>query len=338
MSFSKPRETTKNPASRFVDWKGGFDQGFFQYFDKEKGGKGENVKFDLGEFIVLDNDLFSITGYDEPNKSAIISNEVRTIEDTLIVKAWKDKQSKVVLQGPYSQIKQAVKDSRVFKYTRCVYLLHLETGLLIHLKMGGYGAYTVTNPEGSGNYGNNVLVVKEIKDGKKGAVQFKYPVFAFGREITKEEADKAFEMDSNVLQPYLEKYLAKGSDSASSSDPATSDFNPEEWRSFKCKDKPLCEYSRAQIEHIKEELIENNDVDSDLFMAVDAAVSDYRKAELTWRDKKDKAGKKLEDYELSEIQKILAATSHEHPIRIILEVAVDELAAEAGFEEDDIPF
>lgn len=335
MSFSKPRETTKNPASRFIQWKGGEDMGYFQYHDKEKK---ENVKLELGEFIVLDNDMFSITGYDEPNKSAIISNEVRTIKDTLIVKAWKDKQSKVVLQGPYSHIKQAVKDSRVFKYTRCVYLLHLESGELYHLALNGYGAYTVTNPEGSGNYHNNVVVVKEIKSGKKAAVKFKYPVFAFGREITKEEADKAFEMDKNVLQPYLEKYLAKGGDPDSSSHPATSDFNPEEWRSFKCKNKPLCEYSRSQIEHIKEELIEFNDVDSDLFMAVDAALGDYRKAELTWRDKKDKAGKKLEEYEIPEIQKVLAATSHEHPVRIILEVAVDELAAEAGFEEDDIPF
>jgi hypothetical protein len=333
MSFSKPREVNRNPAKKFLKWKGGDDQGHFVYWDKDKQ---KELKLDLGEFIVLDNDLFSITGYDEPNRASIISNEVRTIDDTLIVKSWKDKKSSVVLQGPYSQLKKTISESRVYKYTRSCYILLIETGELCHIGISGFGSYTISNPEGSGNYHNNVVVVKEIKNDKKGSVKFKYPVFAFGREITKDEADKAFETDSNVLQPYLEKYFAKGTTDTATHTEGGPD--PANWREFEAGGKPLCEYDKAGIENIKQELVEINDIDSDLFMAVENALSEYKLAELNWRSKKDKSGKALEEYPLSEILDLLARTPPTHPAKITLEVAAAELSAEAGFADDEIPF
>jgi hypothetical protein len=331
MSFSKPREVNRNPAKRFLQWKGGDDQGFFQYYDKEKQ---ENIQVDLKEFIVLDNDLFSITGYDEPNKASIISNEVRTINDILVVKRWKDKKSTVELQGPYSQLKDTVKGSRVYKYTRSCYILNLETDEIWHIGLHGFGAYTLSNPEGSGNYMNNVVEIKEIKSDKKGAVKFKYPVFKFGREINGEEAALAHKVDEEILQPYLEKYLSKGADA----DPVSQHADPKEWRSFKINGKDLCEYKMEDVLNIKQELVEINDVDSDVYAAVEEALREYKNAQLTWRAKKDKEGKPLEDYELHEIQDILSRTPKNHPSKLHLEVAVAEKIAELDIEEDDIPF
>lgn len=335
MSFSKPREVNRNPATKYIEWKAGDDQGHFQYYDKESE---KNMIVDLKEFIVIDSDLFSITGYDEPTKTRYVSNEVRTVNDTLVVRGYQDKKGSIFLQGPYTALKETIKGNNKLKYTRCVYILF--DGELCHLKLTGTSVYEFGDSLlRGGNMQNNVVSHTETIEGKKGIVKWKSPKFAFGRELTAEEAKLAFETDSTVLQPYLEKYLAKNPSEA----PATEHHSSVEWFEFKdAKGKHLGEYSITELYNIHDSLVESGNVDGPEYEAVHQGVILHKQLQSQLDNKKDKVGKPILDYTVDELKVLEAATKYNHPAKLLLLTAIErkleEVGPEADEEGDDIPF
>jgi hypothetical protein len=346
MSVSAPRaQGTKNPAKKFIKYKGGGDQGYFEYYDSESK---TNNRIELTDFVILDKDLFSITGFINATSSSIISNEVRTINDTLVVKSWKDKKGTIVLNGTYKDLKDTIKDSRDYKYTKCVYILF--QGELCHLQLNGatFAAW-LKDVEANNGHENSFISCVGHEDGKKGAVKYKYAVFEVGSEVDKATWNKMIEVDSNILQPYLEGYLKGGATGPSPTheDSEPAGFDTKDWRGFASLDgTPLGALNRNAILELNQHLIEDGQEESELFANVGQAIYDYQQIQNTWGDKKNSEGKYIKDFTESELKEALTKVPQLHKARQLLEVAYENMfpkTSGSGFGDDDsedidIPF
>lgn len=197
-AFSQPQT---NPATKFVEWKS--NNKCFNYYDKDKK---ENVSLELPfKFLVLD-ELHTIKGWNDASESSIYSNEVKFISrDEMVVKPFKGNE---IAKGLYKDIKERVK-SAGGHYVKSVYCM-LEDGSIANLQLKGaacqsYGDFTAKTR--SRLMDEWVVVVKAV-EGKKGAVKYTTPGFAFDKSLSESEADLADEA-YNVLEAYLKTYLAK---------------------------------------------------------------------------------------------------------------------------------
>lgn len=344
MSVSAPRsQGTRNPATKFIKYKGGDDQGWFEYYDRETK---QNVKIELTEFVILDKDLFCVTGFINNTKSTIQSNEVRSVNDKLIVKAWKDKKASVVLEGPYKDIKETVKASRDYKYTKCIYILF--QGELCHVQLAGATfASWLKDVESNNGHENSFISCVGHEDGKQGKVEYKYAVFEVGSEVDKATWNKMIEVDSNILQPYLKDYLSGNGSSTSASGEtheAEESFNTENWRQFKSLDgAQLGTLSRDAILELNQHLIEDGQEESELFANVGQAMFDYQTIQNTWGDKKNAEGKYIKDFTEAELKDALSKVPPLHKARQLLEVAMINMYPPSvngteDWDDNDIPF
>lgn len=346
MSVSNPRPVgNKNPAAKFIKYRGGDEQGWFEYYCRETK---KNIQIELTDFAILDKDLFSITGFINENNSSIISNEVRSIDDVITVKAWKDKQSKVILKGSYREIKDTVKNSRDMKYTKSIYILF--QGELCHLQLTGatFSAW-LKDVEANADHERCFISCVGAEDGKKGNVKYKFAAFEVGNPVDPKTWDQMIKMDTNILQPYLNEYLNGNGGPTVSSGPTHDDdedgaFNTEDWRNFKSLDgTPLGALSRNAITELSQHLIEDGQEDSELYANVGQAMFDYQAISNTWGEKKNQAGKFIKDYTESELKDALTKIPPTHKARQILEIAMESMFPDTGesfddFDENSIPF
>lgn len=349
MSASAPRQQLKNPAELFIKWRGGEDQGYFEYYDKSiKDEKLRNVKIDLSEgFAILDEDLMSITGYDDRRRMGIISNEVRTINDKLIVKGYiKGQNPTTLLSGPYSELKETVKESNIYNYTKNIYIM-LRDGRLAHLALSGSSfRQWLSDVQPNSNHGKCWIRHDETKDAKNGNVKYKFPVFKVGEEISPSDWEEVVNMDGEILQPYLEKYLEKNlSGRPETHEDIKEEIDTSKWREQKTKDgRIIGKMSMDDIRQHGENLIEEGFGDSDEYQYIAHALFDFQQASKTWEDKKTKSGKLLKEHSLSELKDILSRIPMENPYRLYVEAGVEALEATQSedepseFEDDDIPF
>lgn len=209
MSLSRPEETRlQSPVAKFINYHG--TQGIFQ--KKAKGEKYTDVGKEL-KFIVIDDSMVKISGWDQAEQTAYNSNMVRTSrldKDILKVKAdmREEKRTVQLISGLYADIKKSL--PRNAKYTRSLYLYDTKakeyclwdvsgsqlTGYFGHLKEIGTGSLV----------GRLVLINDHVTE-EEGVVRFVYPVFT-SRELKKEEdklREQLTEWDSTMLQPYLDE-------------------------------------------------------------------------------------------------------------------------------------
>ena len=137
MSLSQPKKTG-NPAKKFIEY--GSEKGF-HYYDKNTS---SNVTLrkrgdKKGIYIIVLDELSTITGWNEGSSSGIFSNEVHsTNEEVLDVKSFKGGR---IIKGLYGDIKG---DLQGGKYAKSVYAA-LVTGTgeddieLVNLKLSGSG-------------------------------------------------------------------------------------------------------------------------------------------------------------------------------------------------------
>ena len=113
--MSLSRETIKNPATKFIEWKS--SKKAFQFYDKEAE---ETVEIKLPiEFVILD-ELSTIKGWHEETESGIYSNEVHSLQnEDLNVRSFKGGD---LISGKYSEIKELIK-AKGGKYTKSVYAM-----------------------------------------------------------------------------------------------------------------------------------------------------------------------------------------------------------------------
>lgn len=205
MSRSNPTELSPNPATKFIDWNGA--EGFFYYFDKSKGEKGEKVQIEMPfRFLVLDV-LSTIKGFSDSDQKGFWSNEVRsTKDDVLNVRLGK---STTVELGLYADIKDRLAKIGA-DYTQSVYICMKEGNEYvianINMKGAALSAWIEFRNKVKGAINEKAILVKSFTTGKKGAVTYKMPLFEL-IDVTTETNNIAIELDKQ-LQEYLNQYLS----------------------------------------------------------------------------------------------------------------------------------
>ena len=206
MSLSNPTPRAVNPCTRWFEWDG--SKGGVRYYDKaQEKNIPVLVKF---QFILLDQ-LATIGGWCDASDSGIFSNEVRdTRQEVLVVKSFKGGK---IAEGHYQQIKDRVAAAGGY-FNTSLYLAYKESGELrlvnLQFKGAALNAWVdfqrtnetkLTKPEEL-----HSVIITGAKDGQKGQVKYKTPVFALG-PISKETIQQACGIDV-ALQEYLKTYFA----------------------------------------------------------------------------------------------------------------------------------
>ena len=197
-AFAQPQN---NPATMFIEWKS--NDKAFEYYDKEAQKK---VSIPLPfKFLVLD-ELHAVKGWNDATSSGIFSNEVKFIsKEIMTVKPFKGNE---IAKGLYKDIKEKVVAAGGH-YVKSIYIM-LEDGTLANLQLKGssvqaWGEFTQKTRK---RLPEEWVIVKNAKDGKKGAVKFSIPEFSFERSLSdaeNEQADACFD----ILEAYLKAYLVK---------------------------------------------------------------------------------------------------------------------------------
>jgi hypothetical protein len=219
-AFAQPQS---NPATKFIEWKS--NDKCFSYYDKEiaeslKGSDAEvikekaNVQIALPfKFLVLD-ELSFVKGWSDALSGNIISNEVKFIsKETIVAKCYHknvkgDSVTTEIAKGLYKDIKEQIVTAGA-KYHKSVYVM-LEDGSLANIKFKGacVGKWADFTQKSKSRLADEWVIVAKAEDGKKGAVKFTTPSFAFHSSLIDIEADLADDA-FNLLESYLKTYLAK---------------------------------------------------------------------------------------------------------------------------------
>jgi hypothetical protein len=212
MSLSNP--TTKNPATKFLQWRGGVDGGGqLIWYDKENK---ENVEVEKPfSFIVLD-ELNTITGFNQKDQSGFWSNEVRDMRsDEFVVKS----KSGVVARGLYAQISESIK-AKGAKYAKSIYIAFKdESGELVigNLRVSGAALTAWIEFNKSYDITKCAVILESSKKAKKGATTYFIPVFE-GQNMSEATKKTAVVLDQQ-LQNYLNSYLNRPLASEENIDP-----------------------------------------------------------------------------------------------------------------------
>lgn len=196
MSRSNPTPT--NPAKKFFRWSG--SKGELTWYDKDK-------QMELAmplpfEFLVLDQ-LATITGFCEQDKSSYWSNEVRSIaKEEFDVRTSKGTKQ----TGLYSTLANV--RSKGAKYAKSIYIAYTEDNELVIGNIKASGAALTAWIEFSGNavVANGKVILTGSNKATKGTTTFFVPTFEW-ENSTSEEDRHAVELDKQ-LQVYLSQYLA----------------------------------------------------------------------------------------------------------------------------------
>ncbi len=203
MSFSNPQ--VKNPATKFLQWRGGIDGGGrVTYYDKQAE-ETKSVELPFG-FTVLD-ELNTVTGYSEKDRSGFYGNEVRNMAtDELTVRT----KAGIVTRGLYGNISDEIK-SKGAKYAKSVYIAFKdETGELTIGNIKISGAALTAWIDFNKQYDINkcaVSITDKPKKAKKGSNEYFVPVFE-AQEISEESRKQVIQLDLE-LQAYLGSYLSR---------------------------------------------------------------------------------------------------------------------------------
>lgn len=173
-------EGTKNPATKFLEWKS--NEKAFSYWDKEKE---EEVLLKLPLKFQFLEDFHTVKGWHDDSESRIYSNEVKFIsKEPLRVSSFKGGQ---IAEGIYKDIRSRVKDAGGVYY-KSVYLVD-EDGNIVNMQIKGsvVSAYTDFMDSESNKVESYWIEINEVENKKKGATKYSVPIFEIGDAYTKSE-------------------------------------------------------------------------------------------------------------------------------------------------------
>jgi hypothetical protein len=375
MSRSNPTSFLQNPAKGWIKFAGSGEEGkggYFSYYDKNEE-KDVVIPLEELEFIALEWKLFCVSGFSKPLDAYCWSNEVRTVNDPIVIRNFKSDKTPAgeVLRGTYSQMKgdegllQQSKKTAQLKYVRSIYIMWKGDLWGLHVSGRTFSEWMETiEKKSSTKMMTHKIRPKSIEQGQNGDVEFTYATWEFTDEIPQDEGDAATEMDKK-LQEYLVEYLKKngstvdqdkadtgGDDAAKSADRAP-EKDPSDWRMFKMGDVELGKLNVFQIDEYLTACYEAGGraevKDPYYYDCLVAARREYDEAGKSALSKKDKEGKLLADYTEAELKAVsdgLIARRPHDPVRITVEAAWElklkarrEAEAKKTIEEDDdIPF
>jgi len=190
MSISNPRTEGKNPAKKFITYKG--STGKFQYYDKATE---KNVDVPLPIEFVMCDDLSTIKGWSDKHQSGIYSNEVHdTTLEELSVKYFKGGE---FTKGIYQNIKGDILAAGG-RYAKSIYAI--MSGELVNITLIGTALSSWIEMEVG--FTQPKFKVEKTKEGKKGATIFQTPIFE-SVQSTDQEWEEAKNIDKEILQPYF---------------------------------------------------------------------------------------------------------------------------------------
>lgn len=203
-----------HPVQKFwYEWNG--EHGNPRYYDKEAdagdGKKGANVEMKLPFTFILLDQLAVINGWCESRKSGIISNEVRDSQsEPMVVRLHK---GGIIARGLYQEIKERITSKSVGgHFTASLYIAFKgRDGKLLpgslRLKGAALKSWSDFKSANRGEMFKQAIIITGYKDGKKGSIKFRTPVFAL-KPISAETLKEAIELDK-VIQQYLEGYFKR---------------------------------------------------------------------------------------------------------------------------------
>lgn len=197
--MSRSQKTVENPAERFFDWDA--KNGNIKYWDKQQQ---KEIAVDLPfHFLMLDT-LTTIRGFHNKSDSGIWSNEVRSLDHLLKVKAF---EGGLIAEGTYDNIKDKVKAAGG-KFAKSVYIAYNDNGQMrignINFKGASLGPWIdLVKQVGRRGLEEKAVVITGSRDESNGDIQYKVPVMKV-RDPKPESDQKAIALDEQ-LQEYLEK-------------------------------------------------------------------------------------------------------------------------------------
>jgi hypothetical protein len=195
MSRKQEFESTVNPCEMYAEWSS--PEKSFVYYNKEEK-KNYSIKNGT-KFLVL-KETVTVRGWNDAASSGIYANEVeKTTETPLKVKMFS---GPVIAHGLYADIKDTIK-AQGGKFTKNVYCM-TEGGKLICIQIKGaaLGAWMDFTQKTRNRLADEWVQVSGTVDGKKGAIAFTMPEFAFVSSLSSEH-DKQAEAMYTELKSYF---------------------------------------------------------------------------------------------------------------------------------------
>lgn len=193
--FTASSTRVDSPVEANLKWAGASNTGHFKYWD----GSAE-VAVKTMTFVPLAQRQ-AVAGWSEKDNTTAWSNEVEDLrEEPLSVKVRVNDEIKVIAEGLYADIKESLKELGV-KYHRHIFGLvvdsdSVEPGTVIRIALKGGASFAWSNFLKSGGASNGVKVAG-FEDKKKGAVQYRVPVFQ-PYQLTPDEESEAQEAEAEV--------------------------------------------------------------------------------------------------------------------------------------------
>ena len=203
MSRSNPTESSPHPCARWIEWSGA--EGHYRYYDKEKK-ESVTIGDDL-TFMLLDT-TSTIKGWHEGSESGIFSNEVRDIQqDVLVVKAFK---GGTLAEGTYKSIRDKIIASGGH-FTANLYAAVKIDGELaiasIQFKGAALRSWMEFCKTNRSELYKKAIRCKGFEEGRKGKIVYKTPLFNLSG--VSPETDAAAISCDHVLQEFLKSYFSR---------------------------------------------------------------------------------------------------------------------------------
>lgn len=234
MSLSNPQ--MMNPATKFLHWASqtneekGLTAGTFYYYDKESK---KNVTLELPLYMIVLDQLSTISGYHEGSGSGIFSNEVKFLNTEILNVRSFAQNGGFRLIGKYSDISADIK-ANGGKFTKSVYAVIIQADSkleVVNFQLHGASfAAWVEAAIKTDAYG--VKCVK-FEEKKKGANKYQSPIFE-ALTVGKNRKDIwAFAINADKqLQAFIKsRKEAQLENEAAKDEGAVKEELPDEWLS-----------------------------------------------------------------------------------------------------------
>lgn len=193
--MSRSNQLPEHPCKKFIDYKG--DTGQFFYYDKDAQKK---VELLAPMYLVVLDELATITGFNKEFKCGIFSNEVHsTKKEDMNVRTFKGGRS---LVGKYADIKDAIK-AMGGSYTQSVYAMLVTEGNTELVNFRFHGASLNEWIDKKINAQKFIIGIVDFVQKQNGGIKYMAPVFK-PFALSEELNAKATAMDVE-----LQKYLAE---------------------------------------------------------------------------------------------------------------------------------